>query len=80
MKLTAINKKYDSKINRMYSHYRKYHELTNLIDIAMTQKSVNELERRIEKAFEKFETIKAELPAREFTHFESQHFKLHGYK
>ena len=77
MKLTAINKKYNSKINRMYSHYRTYHELINLID---TYYNTNKLERRIEKAFEKFETIKSELPAREVAHFETQHFKLHGYK
>lgn len=67
--ITAINKKYQTAVNKAYKLYRDYHDLVNS----------EESETKQAKKFENYLNIFEELPVREQKNFEKQHTKIHGY-
>ena len=79
--LTALNKKYQARINQVYNADRKYHRLVNLQDgrhdITAAQESA--IEYKQEVAFNKFEELWATLPKREQANANKQYFAIHGY-
>lgn len=67
--IIAINKKYQSLINKCYRNYRKYHELVN--NESSEQKQADKFDIYLE--------CLDELPKREQVNFNKQHFNIHGY-
>ena len=79
MAITAINKTYQSAINKAYKHYRAYHALTNLDGTFDTDKEQNANDKKQATQDEKFSNIYGELPKREQDNFDRQHKAIHGY-
>lgn len=79
MTITAINKKYQTKVTRMYTLYRRYHELVNQADTCQTEKESYRNELQQEKVYDKFLDIEVDIPSRESKNFFKQHKQIHGY-
>jgi hypothetical protein len=79
MIIQAINKKYQSAINKAYQHYRTYHEYVNLDGTFETDKEQNANDRKQATQFDKYYNIYEELPKREQHNFDRQHKNIHGY-
>lgn len=68
--IRAINKKYQSTVNKAYRDYRIYHEEVNSESPRLIKQQM---------AFERYEEALSLLPAREVTNFNKVHKSLHGY-
>ncbi len=78
--IKAVNKTHQTAINKAYKAIRNYHELVNLSDSATSEKEVTKLENKQAKAFDKYEEICGELPAREIKNLQAAHKAIHGYE
>ncbi len=63
--LTAINPKYQNKINRAIAWNNKYDNEVNAMDLCETDKAVEKSERLQEKHYNKLMDIVETLPKRE---------------
>ena len=79
MSIKSVNKKYQNKINTLYSHYRNYHNIVNLDGTFETDKEQRLNDRKQLQAFDKYYNLFGVLPKREQSNFERQHKAIHGY-
>jgi hypothetical protein len=80
MTITAINKKYQSALNKAYKAYRKYYALVDLEnDVEPCSRAMDSLMLKQERAFDQYLEIFDNLPARERVSFAKQHLINHGY-
>jgi hypothetical protein len=80
MSIKAINKKYQSAINKAYKAYREYYRLVDLDDsFELYSKELRKNELKQELVFDKHLEYLAEMPQREQINFVKMHTKIHGY-
>lgn len=80
MTIKAINKKYQSPVNKAYTALRKYYALVDISDnLDLYSKEMKSVEAKQEKAYNNYLDILDNLPAREKAYLSKQHFALHGY-
>lgn len=77
--ITAINKKYQTTVNRAYKALRAYHDLVNLDGTFNTEAAQNKNERAAENKHNSFLELFDQLTLREKKSFHNQHHALHGY-
>jgi len=77
IKIKAINKLHQSKVNKAVEWIIKYNALNDLRNLAYDmddEKLVRQYDRKCENAFDKYLTIVMELPKRERTQIEKSKF------
>ncbi len=79
MSIQAINKEYQTEVNRAYSHYRNYHELVNAGSDSSGKDELKDNNQKQLKAFDKYYDLYCSLPQPEQVNFDLQHIQLHGY-
>jgi hypothetical protein len=75
VKITSINPKYKSLVNRCYKKSLHYHTAINLAH----HYDLPESTARIEKLWDSLEVLLESLPKREADNFWNQYNKIHGY-
>lgn len=79
MTIKAINKTHQRAVTKLYKLVRDYYSIVDKDGTFDSDREQVANDRKEEKAFDKYQEVRVELPKREQLNFDKQHHAIHGY-